>query len=92
MEENAIYNADEFVASPSDAIRRVRERNEVIHITDGESEPMVLLRADKNTLIQLLYDLEVLESLREGIEDVKAGRTMPADEFFEELRRSIKKQ
>jgi prevent-host-death family protein len=33
---------------------------------------------------------ETVEKIRQGLEDVKAGRTTPAAEVFEELRRKFK--
>lgn len=87
MEKKTVYDVGDFETSPSDALSLVRERGEVIQITDGESEPMLLLRADKNILSRLLYEFEVLDRLRVGIADINAGRTIPAAEFFKELRK-----
>ena len=89
MQEKIIYDAGEFESSPADALRMVRERGEVIQITDGESEPMLLLRADREVLGRVLDEMEVLEKLRQGLDDIRAGRTRPVEEVIAELRSSL---
>lgn len=38
-----------------------------------------------------LTDQELLQKLREGLEDIEAGRTIPANIVFENLQRTIRK-
>jgi predicted transcriptional regulator len=38
-------------------------------------------------MLDLLEAADVREAIRQGLEDVAAGRTRPAEEFFQEMRR-----
>lgn len=62
---------------------------------DDIDEPIVVKRNNKSDVVILsmkeykekLLELEVIEHLRKSEKDIEEGRTIPADEVFEELRK-----
>jgi hypothetical protein len=59
-----------------------------------DREQMELLLKTKNLLeelietLDIMADREMVEAIRKGKEDLKAGRTRSYEEFIEELRKS----
>lgn len=56
---------------------------------DGTAEVVVQDVASYQKLCDLAGAAKVLEGIRRGLEDVKAGRTQPLDEAFADIRREL---
>ncbi len=62
---------------------------ELSHLTitvDGKAEAVLLSPTEYQRLLDIAADADFAEAIRQGTEDVKAGRTRPATEFFAEFR------
>jgi prevent-host-death family protein len=56
---------------------------------DGSPKVVVLGVAAFERMAALAERAETTEAVRRGLEDVKAGRTTPAAQIFEEVRRTL---
>lgn len=83
-----IHALDHFKRNTADFRKRLRKSGgpEVLTV-DGKAELIVQSAEGYQRLLERLEDLETLAALREGLADVRAGRTKPAAEVFKGLRR-----
>ena len=58
---------------------------------NGRAELVVQDARSYQRMLELVDRAEAMAGILEGIEDVRAGRTQPLDEAFEEIRREHKK-
>ena len=59
----------------------------MILTVNGKPEAVVQSAAEYQRLLDLAAAADVSEGIRQGLEDMRKGRTRPADEVFEEMRR-----
>jgi PHD/YefM family antitoxin component YafN of YafNO toxin-antitoxin module len=70
-------------------LRQLKQTGEPIFLTRKGKAELVLLDADSYLRVrQALDHLETLEGIREGLEDMKAGRTL----CLEEARKEVAKK
>jgi PHD/YefM family antitoxin component YafN of YafNO toxin-antitoxin module len=76
-----------FLDKPVDLIRQIKATLRPITLT-VEGQPAVILQepAEYQRLLDLAAEADEEEGLRQGLEDIAAGRTRPAREVFAELR------
>ena len=67
--------------------RLKKTRRPIILTVNGKPEAVVQSAAEYQRLLDLAAAADVNEGIRQGLEDVRKGRTRPADEVFEEMRR-----
>jgi prevent-host-death family protein len=67
--------------------RLKKTRRPIILTVNGKPEAVVQSAAEYQRLLDLAAAADVNEGIRQGLEDVRKGRTRPADEVFEEIRR-----
>jgi prevent-host-death family protein len=78
----------ELQAEPLAVVKHVRQtRRPVIVTTKGKADVVIMDAASYEKRLKLA---NLSRLLMEAEEDVRAGRTKPAREFFEELRRDKK--
>ncbi|WP_337174512.1 type II toxin-antitoxin system prevent-host-death family antitoxin [Paludisphaera sp.] len=83
-----IQSLTDFKKSTPDFLKQLRETGEPIVLTiNGKAELVVQDAASYQKLREQLEAARVFEGLREGIEDLKAGRTVSLDEFKEHARK-----
>lgn len=58
---------------------------------NGKAELVVQDARSYQRLLELVDRAEALAGIYEGLQDVRAGRTKPLDEAFDEIRRGRKK-
>jgi prevent-host-death family protein len=59
----------------------------IILTVNGKPEAVVQSAAEYQRLLDIAVSADVNEGIRQGLEDMREGRTRPADEVFEEMRR-----
>ena len=67
--------------------RLKKTRRPIILTVNGKPEAVVQSAAEYQRLLDIAVSADVNEGIRQGLEDMREGRTRPADEVFEEMRR-----
>jgi prevent-host-death family protein len=67
--------------------RLKKTRRPIILTVNGKPEAVLQSAAEYQRLLDLAASADVSEGIRQGLEDMRKGRTRPADEVFEEMRR-----
>jgi prevent-host-death family protein len=82
---NDIRSLSDFKRNTSELLDRLKKSGNPLVLTiNGKAEIVV---QDAEAYQELLERLETLEGIQRGLVDVKAGRTKPAREVFNRLRR-----
>jgi prevent-host-death family protein len=85
-----LHSLADFQRNPSEYLDRVRKTREPLFLTANGRSEIVLMDAESyQRMIDTIDYVEAVEGVRRGLEDVEAGRTRPASEFFEELRQKF---
>ncbi len=80
----------EFQANAPDFLARLKETGRPIVLTVGGEGAAVVQDIDAyRKLLDELDHLRTMEGIRRGLEDMRAGRTSPADEAFAHMRRVL---
>jgi prevent-host-death family protein len=67
--------------------RLKKTRRPIILTVNGKPEAVVQSAAEYQRLMDLAAAADVNEAIRQGLEDLREGRTRPMNEVFEEMRR-----
>lgn len=82
---NDIRSLSDFKRNTSELLKRLKKTGNPLVLTiNGKAEVIV---QDAEAYQELLERVETVESIQRGIADVKAGRSKPAREVFNRLRR-----
>ena len=82
-----IHSLTDFKKNTSEFVAQLKETGEPVVLTiNGKAELVVQDAVAYQKLRQIAEEARVLEGIRQGIEDMKAGRTMSLDEFKEHAR------
>lgn len=82
---NDIRSMSDFKRNTTELLDRVRKTGNPLVLTiNGRAEVIV---QDAEAYQQLLDRVETIEALQRGVADVKAGRTKPARDVFDRMRR-----
>ena len=88
---NDIDSLSEFKRHTPEFIKRLKaEGRPVVLTVNGKAELVVQDAASYQKLLDIAEEARVLEGIRRGLDDVRAGRTQPAAEAFAEIRRELK--
>jgi prevent-host-death family protein len=88
---NGIDTLTNFKRDTARFLKRLRETKEPVVLTiNGKAELVVLDAASYQALIEQVERLEAVAAVKEGLEDMVAGRTRPARKAVEELARKHK--
>ena len=83
-----VRSLTDFKRNTGDHLRRLKETGRPLALTvDGRVELVVQDAESYQRTLELLDRAEAIQGISEGLEDVRQGRTQPAREAFEELRR-----
>jgi prevent-host-death family protein len=66
--------------------RLKKTKRPIILTVNGKPEAVVQDAAAYQRLLDIAAEADVNEAIREGLEDVREGRTRPAKEAFKEMR------
>jgi prevent-host-death family protein len=81
---------DDFQHRPADYLAHLRESGRPVVLTvDGKAALVVQDAASYQKLVDLAEEATVLDGVRRGLDDVKAGRTRPLEEAFTQIRRDL---
>jgi prevent-host-death family protein len=67
--------------------RLKKTRRPIILTVNGKPEAVVQSAAEYQRLLDLAAQSSEEEAIRQGLEDLREGRTRPIEEVFEEMRR-----
>ena len=74
---------EDLRAAPDAILKQVEQSGRPVVVTDQGKPAVVMLAADHYE--RIIHTLQLTRLLAEGEQDVRAGRTRPAEEFFEEV-------
>ena len=76
-----------FRRHPADFMRHLKETKRPLILTvNGKAEVVMLDAATYQELLDVAAEASAAEGIRQGLEDVREGRTRPAREVFAEIR------
>ncbi len=82
-----IQSLTDFKKNTSEFIHQLKQTGEPVVLTiNGKAELVVQDAAAYQKLREIAEEARVLEGIRRGIEDMKAGRTVSLDEFKKHAR------
>jgi prevent-host-death family protein len=82
-----IHSLTDFKKNTSEFINQLKETGDPVVLTiNGKAELVVQDAATYQRLRQIAEEARVLEGIRQGIEDMNAGRTITLDELKEHAR------
>ena len=83
-----IHSLSAFKRSTTDFLRRMKESGHPVVLTiNGKAEIVVQDAGSYQRLLDLLDRLEAIEGIRAGLRSVSAGRTRPAKQALDGIRR-----
>ena len=85
-----IQSLTDFKHRTPEFVEQLRTSGEPIVLTiNGKAALVVQDAGSYQKLLDLAEESRVLEGIRQGLEDMRAGRGRPADEVFTDLRRDL---
>lgn len=85
-----IHPLTDFKRNTAEFISQLKQTGEPVVLTiNGKAELVVQDAASYQKLLDLAERAEVIESIRHGLEEMKAGLGRPADEVFADIRREF---
>ena len=83
-----IQSLTDFKKNTPEFLQQLKETGEpVVLTTNGKAELVVQDATSYQKLLDLAEAAKVVEGIRQGLEDMKAGRTISLDEFKEHARK-----
>jgi PHD/YefM family antitoxin component YafN of YafNO toxin-antitoxin module len=82
-----INSLSNFKRNTPEFIRQLRKTGQPVVLTiNGKAELVVQDTASYQKLLEVAERVEELEALREAVEEMKAGKGIPVEELFEEMK------
>ncbi len=82
-----IHSLTDFKTRTPEFLSQLRQSDRAVLLTvNGRAELAVMSAATFQRVLVAIETLDALRGIRAGLEDGKAGRTRPADEFFAKFR------
>jgi prevent-host-death family protein len=86
-----IVSLTAFKRNTSEYVRRIKESGSVLVLTVNGKAGLVVQDAESyQRMLELLERADTVEAVREGLESVRQGRTMPVDRFDKGMRKRIR--
>jgi prevent-host-death family protein len=83
-----IHSLTDFKKKTPEFLQQLKDTGEPVVLTiNGKAELVVQDAASYQKLLDLAAEVKVVEGIRRGLEDVKAGRTISLEEFKEHVRK-----
>jgi prevent-host-death family protein len=83
-----IHSLTDFKKNTPEFLRQLKDTGEPVVLTiNGKAELVVQDAASYQKLLDLAEEAKVVEGIRQGLEDMKAGRTISLDDFKEHVRK-----
>lgn len=83
-----IHSLTDFKRRTADYIEQIKQTGHPLVLTlNGKAELVVQDAASYQRLLDILDRGEAIEGIRKGLKSVQEGRTRPAEDVLEEIRR-----
>jgi prevent-host-death family protein len=83
-----IHSLTEFKKNTPEFLKQLKDTGDPVVLTvNGKAELVVQDAASYQKLLDLAEDARVVEGIRQGLEDMKVGRTISLDAFKEHARK-----
>ncbi len=83
-----IHSLTDFKKKTPEFLRQLKETGDPVILTiNGKAELVVQDAASYQKLLDLAEEAKVIEGIHQGLEDMKAGRTMSLEAFKEHARK-----
>ena len=83
-----IHSLTDFKKRTPEFLQQLKVTGEPVVLTiNGKAELVVQDAASYQKLLDLADEAKILEGIRQGLEDVKAGRTISLEDFKEHARK-----
>ena len=83
-----IRSLTDFKTKTPEFLALLKKKERAILLTvNGRAEVAVMSAATFQRVMEALELLDGVRGIREGLEDVRAGRSRPASEFFDKFRK-----
>jgi PHD/YefM family antitoxin component YafN of YafNO toxin-antitoxin module len=83
-----IHSLTDFKKNTPEFLQQLKETGDPVILTiNGKAELVIQDAASYQKLLDLADEAKVIEGIRQGLEDMKAGRTMSLDDFKEHARK-----
>lgn len=77
-----------FRRKSGEFMRQLKSKHPVVLTVNGKAEAVVQDAEAYQRLLDIASRADVFEAIRQGLDDAAHGRTRPAREVFEEIRRT----
>jgi len=85
-----IHPLTDFKRNTSDFISQLKETGKPVVLTiNGKAELVVQDAASYQKLLDIAEESKVLEGIRQGLEDMRAGRTQSVEAAFTDIRHEL---
>lgn len=86
-----IHSLSDFKRNSARFVRRIKKSGHPLVLTVNGKAKIVVQDADSyQKLLEAVDRAEAVEAIREGLEDMKAGRVIPVEQFFRQMERKHK--
>jgi len=86
-----IQSLTDFKKNTPEFLQQLKKTGEPVVLTiNGRAELVVQDAAAYQKLREVAEEARVVERIRQGLEDMRAGRTQPLAEAFADIRRDLK--
>jgi PHD/YefM family antitoxin component YafN of YafNO toxin-antitoxin module len=86
-----IHSLTDFKKNTPEFLQQLKETGDPVILTiNGKAELVVQDAVSYQKLLDLAEEAKVIEGIRQGLEDMKAGRTQPLEAAFADIRRDLK--
>jgi len=86
-----IHSVTDFQRNTKDHLKRLeKSRRPLVLTLNGKAKAVVIDAQSYDELMEKVEQAKTVEAVGEGLEDVKRGRTKPAAEVLERMRRKHK--
>jgi prevent-host-death family protein len=83
-----IHSVTTFRRNPGQFMKQLKKNKRPVVLTvKGKAEAVVQDAQSYQRLLDIVARADVYEAIRQGLDDVERGRTRPAREVFNEIRR-----
>jgi prevent-host-death family protein len=83
-----IHSLTDFKKNTPDFLKQLKDTGEPVVLTiNGKAELVVQDAASYQKLLDLAEEVKMVEGIRRGLEDMRAGRTISLDDFKAHVRK-----
>jgi prevent-host-death family protein len=83
-----IHSLTDFKKNTSEFLKQLKDTGDPLVLTiNGKAELVVQDASSYQKLLDIAEEARVIEGIRQGLEDMKAGRTVGVDEFKQHVRK-----